>query len=159
MNSAVLQNLLQTSRLHFTNQDIKSIICQHTEASPQSAYIQTEKHLVFLSKSCCLAATKRPKLINFQWELATFSDMSDSDRWQQDEGVSSNTSKLRKVWQYANEERSSNYQWESTKTDLQLFKMVTVTSTIFNWSMFFLHTILLFLHEKLFRVCTIKGSS
>ncbi len=133
-------------------------------ASPPSAYIQIENHLPLkIMPPCSDKATQTHKFSmrdlrfeRFQW--ATFSDMSDSDRWQQDECVSSNTSKLRKVWQYANEERS-NYQWEPTKADLQPFKTVTVTSTIFNWSMFFLHTILLFLHEQLFWVCIIKGSS
>lgn len=40
--------------------------------------------------------------------------MSDSDRWQQDVGVSNDASKLRKVWLYANVEQSSDYQWEDS---------------------------------------------
>jgi len=37
--------------------------------------------------------------------------MSDSDRWQKDVGVSNDPSKLRKLWRYANVEKSCNYQW------------------------------------------------
>jgi len=87
-----------------------TIIWQHTEASLPSAYIQTEKHL-FLLGSCHIAETVWAKLINFQWKLETSSDMSDSDRWQKNVGVSNDPSKLRKLWRYANVEKSCNYQW------------------------------------------------
>lgn len=88
--------------------------------------------------------------------------MSDNDRWQQDVGESNNASKLRKVWLYANVEQSSDYQWEDSGGHvirLQQFKMVTVTNPVFNWGMFLLHTILLFLCEQMFSVCTIEGST